>query len=112
MIIVKEATTKKQMREFASFPLKLYKGNKYVCPPFYGDEKNLLNAKKNMYSDFTDTKCFLAYKDGKLAGRLAVQHNLYFYNTLMERIRDALDNGTFTEFRNKYSPLLASKLED
>lgn len=72
MIIVKEATTKKQMREFASFPLKLYKGNKYVCPPFYGDEKNLLNAKKNMYSDFTDTKCFLAYKDGKLAGRLAV----------------------------------------
>lgn len=48
----------------------------------------------------------------QLAGRLAVQHNLYFYNTLMERIRDALDNGTFTEFRNKYSPLLASKLED
>ena len=48
----------------------------------------------------------------QLAGRLAVQHNLYFYNTLMERIREALDNGTFTEFRNKYSPLLASKLED
>lgn len=48
----------------------------------------------------------------QLAGRLAVQHNLYFYNILMERIREALDNGTFTEFRNKYSPLLASKLED
>ncbi len=48
----------------------------------------------------------------QLAGRLAVQHNLYFYNTLMERIREALDNGTFTEFRNHYSPLLASKLDD
>lgn len=46
----------------------------------------------------------------QLAGRLAVMHNLYFYNTLMEKIRDAIDNGTFEEFRNKYSPLLASRL--
>ncbi len=46
----------------------------------------------------------------QLAGRLAVMHNLYFYNTLMEKIRDALDNGTFEEFRNKYSPLLSQKL--
>ncbi len=44
-----------------------------------------------------------------LAGRLAVQHNLYFYNTLMEKIRDALDNGTFEQFRAYYSPLLAQK---
>lgn len=50
--------------------------------------------------------------DEQLAGRLAVQHNLYFYNTLMERIRQALDEGRFGEFRNKYSKLLASKLED
>ena len=50
--------------------------------------------------------------DEQLGGRLAVQHNLYFYNTLMERIRQALDEGRFEEFRNKYSALLASKLED
>lgn len=50
--------------------------------------------------------------DEQLAGRLAVQHNLYFYNTLTERIRAALDEGRFTEFRNKYSTLLASKLQD
>lgn len=48
--------------------------------------------------------------DEQLAGRLAVMHNLYFYNTLMEKIREALDNGTFNEFRAKYSTLLASKL--
>lgn len=48
----------------------------------------------------------------QLAGRLAVLHNLYFYNSLMDRICGELDNGTFTEFRNKYSPLLASKTED
>ena len=53
------------------------------------------------------------FKAGEqLAGRLAVQHNLYFYNTLMERIREALDEGRFEEFRNKYSPLLASKVSE
>jgi len=53
------------------------------------------------------------FKAGEqLAGRLTVQHNLYFYNTLTERIREALDNGTFSEFRAKYSTLLSSKLED
>jgi len=53
------------------------------------------------------------FKAGEqLAGRLAVQHNLYFYNTLMERIREALDEGRFEEFRNKYSPLLAKKLKN
>ncbi len=46
----------------------------------------------------------------QLAGRLCVEHNLYFYNTLMEKIRDALDNGTFEAFRNKYSSLLSTKL--
>ena len=53
------------------------------------------------------------FKAGEqLAGRLAVEHNLYFYNTLMDKICEALDNGTFTEFRNKYSSLLARKIED
>ena len=46
----------------------------------------------------------------QLAGRLAVMHNLYFYNTLMEKIREALDNGTFAEFRAKYSSLISSSL--
>lgn len=50
------------------------------------------------------------FKAGEqLGGRLAVQHNLYFYNTLMEKIREALDNDSFTDFRNHYSPLLAQK---
>ena len=49
--------------------------------------------------------------DEQLGGRLAVMHNLYFYNTLTERIRQALDEGTFEQFRAKYSTLLASKAE-
>lgn len=45
-----------------------------------------------------------------LAMRLAVMHNLYFYNTLMERIRDALDAGTFAQFRAEYSEKLERKI--
>ncbi len=48
----------------------------------------------------------------QLAGRLCVMHNLYFYNTLAERIRNSLDIGEFELFRKKYSSLLSSKLED
>ncbi len=45
-----------------------------------------------------------------LAMRLAVTHNLYFYNSLMQRIRDELDKGTFTEFKNKYVDLLDTRI--
>ncbi len=45
-----------------------------------------------------------------LAMRLAVTHNLYFYNNLMQIIRDELDNGTFTEFKNKYVDLLDTRI--
>ena len=45
-----------------------------------------------------------------LAMRLSVMHNLYFYNSLMQKIRDALDNGTFEEFRSEYSEKLARRI--
>lgn len=72
MIQIKEVTTKGEMKKFAGFPLKLYKGNPNYCPPFFGDEVKLIDEKKNMYSDFTKSKFFLAYRDGKIVGRLAV----------------------------------------
>ncbi len=46
-----------------------------------------------------------------LAMRLAVMHNLYFYNTLMSRIRQALDVGSFGAFRAAYSQKLDARLE-
>lgn len=45
-----------------------------------------------------------------LAMRLAVLHNLHFYNTLTQRIRAALDAGTFAEFRAEYSEKLERKI--
>ena len=45
-----------------------------------------------------------------LAMRLCVMHNLYFYNNLMEKIREALDNDNFTEFHDKYVDLLDTRI--
>ena len=45
-----------------------------------------------------------------LAMRFAVMHNLYFYNRLTERIRESLDEGSFGEFRGKYSKILDTRI--
>lgn len=45
-----------------------------------------------------------------LAMRLCVTHNLWFYNTLMQKIRDSLDDGTFDEFKEKYTDLLDTRI--
>ncbi len=47
-----------------------------------------------------------------LGMRLAVAHNLYFYNTLMEEIRKALDGGYYESFYQKYRVLLAERSAD
>ena len=51
------------------------------------------------------------FKAGEmLAMRLCVLHNLYFYNHLMEEIREHLDNGTFEEYRQKQSEVLGKRI--
>ena len=45
-----------------------------------------------------------------LAMRLSVMHNLYFYNKLMEKIRQALDEGRFEDFRREYSEKLGRRI--
>jgi len=45
-----------------------------------------------------------------LAMRLCVTHNLYFYNTLMEKIREALDNGNFDAFYREYREVLDKRI--
>jgi len=47
-----------------------------------------------------------------LGMRLAVLHNLYFYNELTQKIRDALDEGRYEEFYRKYRFALAERIDD
>ncbi len=85
---------------------------------------NIINAKYQRDNLPIDTDCDCpvcrnhsrAYirhllKSGEMLGmRLAVMHNLYFYNNLMEKIRTALEEGTFQKFREKNSPLLCKRI--
>lgn len=45
-----------------------------------------------------------------LAMRLCVVHNLYFYNNMMEKIRESIENDTFSEFKEKYVDLLDTRI--
>ena len=61
----------------------------------------------------TYSKAYLRhlFKAEEMLGmRLCVMHNLYFYNNLMEKIRDAMDNGTFEEFYRKYVEMLDKRI--
>ncbi|MCI6524608.1 MAG: N-acetyltransferase [Bacilli bacterium] len=69
MVEIKQVITLKQRRQFASFPLKLYKGNKYYVPVFYGDELKVLRG-KSPYEDVSESVFFLAYRDKKVVGRI------------------------------------------
>lgn len=71
MIEIREAKTKKDIKKGINFQLKLYKGNKCYVPPIILDEINYLNADKNPVFEHAKVKHFLAYKDGRLAGRIS-----------------------------------------
>ena len=86
--------------------------------------RNLNNAKYELDQSPVDPHCDCptcrnfsrAYirhllKSGEMLGmRLAVMHNLYFYNNLMEIIRSELDKGTFTAFYEKYRGILGVRI--
>lgn len=71
MVEIKEVTTKAQLSDFISFPDKLYKGNPYRVPPLHYVEKGSLNKDKNPAFDYCEAKYWLAYKNRKIAGRIA-----------------------------------------
>ena len=87
---------------------------------------NLKNAKYERDERPIDTQCdcpvcrrysraylrHLFKAEEMLAMRLAVMHNLYFYNQLTARIREALDAGRFAQFRAEYSERLGQRAED
>ena len=70
-IVIVEAESKKQMKEFATFPVKLYRKCKYYVPSIVEDEMVIMDESKNFAKGTSDCRCFLAYKNDKLAGRIA-----------------------------------------
>jgi len=70
-IEIKEVLTKGDLKKFVKFPFKLYKGNQYWAPPFINDEIKTLSKDINPAFENCRAKYWLAYKDGKPAGRIA-----------------------------------------
>ncbi|MCX6164478.1 MAG: hypothetical protein NTU73_06390, partial [Ignavibacteriae bacterium] len=70
-IFLKEVKSKRDLRKFIKFPFKLYKNCPQWVPPIFFDELNTLTPKKNPAFDYCECRLWLAYKDSKLAGRIA-----------------------------------------
>lgn len=70
-IIVKPVETRSELKKFIRFNYELYKGNPYAVPDFLEDTLDTFNPKKNAAYEFCDSQQFLAYKDGKIVGRVA-----------------------------------------
>lgn len=70
-VSIKEVKTRNDLRLFIHFPFKLYRGDPYWVPGLVADEWNTLDAKKNAAFEYSQARYWLAYKDGKLAGRIA-----------------------------------------
>lgn len=70
-VVIKEVTSKKELKKFVKFNIDLYKGNPYHVPGLIEEEMVALDKKKNPAFEFCDAIYFLAYKDGKIAGRIA-----------------------------------------
>lgn len=80
-IIIKEVSTKKELDAFICFNYELYDGNPYAVPDLYQDMLDTFNPKKNAGLDFSDIQLFLAYKDGKLVGRVGAFINHHANDT-------------------------------
>ncbi|MCX7737153.1 MAG: hypothetical protein N2319_10615 [Candidatus Kapabacteria bacterium] len=68
---IKEVKTKKELKEFVKFQFEIFKGNPYFVPPIIDDEISTFLPEKNPAYEHSESKLFLAIKDGKIAGRIA-----------------------------------------
>lgn len=70
-VTIKKVATKNDLKKFIRFNYELYKENKYSVPDLYDDMLNTFNREKNAAFEFCEADYFLAYKEGKLVGRIA-----------------------------------------
>ncbi len=68
---IRKVSTKKELDAFIQFHYDLYRNNAYDAPNLYSDELHTLSKDRNAAFEFCEAEYFLAYKDGKVAGRIA-----------------------------------------
>ena len=70
-VVIKEVTSKKELKKFVKFNIDLYKGNPYHIPGLIEEEMVTLDKEKNPAFEVCDAVYYLAYKDDKIVGRIA-----------------------------------------
>ena len=68
---IRKVTTKKELKKFIRFNYELYKGNPYSVPDLYEDIRDTFSKEKNAALEFCEAEYFLAYREGKIVGRVA-----------------------------------------
>ena len=71
MVTIKKVSSSSELKKFIRFNYELYKNNPYSVPDLEDDMMSTLDKNKNAAFEFCDADYFLAYKDGKLVGRVA-----------------------------------------
>lgn len=68
---IKKVTTRSELKKFIRFNYELYKGNPYSVPDLYDDMLGTFSPERNAAFEFCEADYFLAYRDGKIVGRVA-----------------------------------------
>lgn len=71
MVTIKTVSNNSELKKFIRFNYELYKNNPYSVPDLFDDMLSTFDKKKNAAFEFCEADYFLAYKDGKLVGRVA-----------------------------------------
>ena len=71
-VIIKQVLNDKDLIKFIKFPMELYRNNPNYVPPLINEEKNIWKKEENPALSYSEAKQFLAYKNTKIVGRIAV----------------------------------------
>jgi hypothetical protein len=101
MITIKEAKTRKELKEFVKFSFELYKDNPYWMPPIINEELDSFDKTKNPAFESAEAYFYIAYKDGKAVGKIAAIINWQEVNVQQKKkVRfgwfDVIDNVEVT----------------
>ena len=70
-IEIKQVTNRKELKQFVQFYYDLYRGNNYAVPYLFFDEMTTLRKDKNPSFECCEAEYFMAFRDGKMVGRVA-----------------------------------------
>ena len=70
-IEIKRVSNRKELKQFVQFYYDLYRGNDYAVPFLFSEEMATLSSEKNPSFECCDAVYFMAFRDGRMVGRVA-----------------------------------------